>query len=256
MIAGVGRLAELFAAAERPVVFTGAGVSTESGIPDFRSPGGVWARYDVTELSYPGFMASADVRRKYWELGRKLYPVIRRAQPNAAHHAIARLAALGRLDCCLTQNIDDLHQRAGLPAARVIELHGNATRARCLGCRALYARDDVHEWLATAADGIPTCPACGGTIKPTTVLFGEPMPAAALGEAERRARGCDLFVVVGSSLAVYPAAYMPRHARHAGARLAIVNLTPTPYDHEADVVIRGQAGPVLAALVEEVTARV
>ncbi|MBI1737128.1 MAG: NAD-dependent deacylase [Candidatus Rokubacteria bacterium] len=256
MIAGLGRLADLLSAAERPVVFTGAGVSTESGIPDFRSPGGVWARFDVSELDYPRFMASADTRRRYWQLGRELYPVIRGAHPNAAHRAIARLWDIGRLDCCLTQNIDDLHQRAGLPAERVIELHGNATRARCLDCRALYPRDEVHRWLAAAPDGIPGCPACGGTIKPTTVLFGEPMPRAALAEAERRARACDLFVVVGSSLAVYPAAYMPRHARHAGARLAILNLTPTPYDHEADVVIRGHAGAVLAALVEEVTARV
>jgi NAD-dependent deacetylase len=256
VIAGVGRLADLYATAERPVVFTGAGVSTESGIPDFRSPGGVWSRFDASELSYPAFMASAGVRRKYWQLGRELYPLIRRAEPSAAHRAVAQLAAIGRLDCCLTQNIDGLHQRAGLPEDRLIELHGNATRARCLACQALYRRDDVHEWVSTAPDGIPACPACGGTIKPTTVLFGERMPAAAVAEAERRARASDLFVVVGSSLAVYPAAYMPRHARQAGARLAIVNLTPTRYDHEADVVIHAGAGPALAALVEEVTARV
>jgi NAD-dependent deacetylase len=249
-------LIELFLASTRAVVFTGAGVSTESGIPDFRSPGGIWDRYDPTELSYPRFMTSAETRRTYWRLGRELYPVIRAASPNAAHHALAALAAVGRLDCCVTQNIDDLHQRAGLPGDRVIELHGNATRVRCLGCGAGWARDDVHRWPTFLAGGVPQCPDCAGIVKPTTVLFGEPMPRAAMAEAERRARAADLFVVVGSSLAVYPAAYLPRHARHAGARLAIINLTPTAYDHAADVVVHGRASDVLRALMEEVAAGV
>jgi NAD-dependent deacetylase len=253
---GLAPLVDLFATSVRTVVFTGAGVSTESGIPDFRSPGGIWDRYDPTEISYPRFMASVETRRTYWNLGRELYPVIRGASPNAAHHALAALAEMGRLDCCITQNVDDLHQRAGVPADRVIELHGNATRARCLRCGAAWARDDVHRWPRFLAGDIPECPDCGGIVKPTTVLFGEPMPRAELAEAERRARAADLFVVVGSSLGVYPAAYLPRHARHAGARLAIINLTPTAYDHEADVLVHGRASDVLHALVEEVTARV
>jgi NAD-dependent deacetylase len=250
---GLAALVELFVTSDRAVVFTGAGVSTESGIPDFRSPGGVWDRYDPTDLR---FIASAETRRAYWALARELYPVIRGASPNAAHRAVAALAEMGRLDCCITQNIDDLHQRAGLPADRVIELHGNATRARCLGCGAAWARDDVHRWPMFLAGDVPECPNCEGIVKPTTVLFGEPMPRAEMAEAERRARTADLFVVVGSSLAVYPAAYLPRHARHAGARLAIVNLTPTTYDHAADVLVHGRASDVLQALVEEVGARV
>jgi NAD-dependent deacetylase len=256
VIDGLARLVDLVAAATRLVVFTGAGVSTESGIPDFRSPGGIWDRFDPIALTYPSFLASVETRRRYWELGRVLYPVIRAAEPGAAHRALATLWEIGRLDCCITQNVDDLHQRAGLPADRVIELHGNATRASCLGCDAAFSRDAVHRWPEFVAGGIPHCPACGGTIKPTTVLFGQPMPRAELAEAERRARAADVFVVVGSSLAVYPAAYLPRHARHAGARLGIVNLEPTPYDHEADALVRGRAGDVMNALVEEVTARV
>ena len=250
----IGRLSTLFAKARRPVVFTGAGVSTESGIPDFRSPGGVWDRYDPAELTYGNFMGSVAGRRRYWQVGRSVYPVIRAAAPSAAHLAIAELHRLGRLDCCITQNIDDLHGRAGLPADALIELHGNATRARCLDCAAAYTRDEVHAWLERGVE-VPECPRCGGIVKPHTVLFGEAMPRAATEEAERRARASDLFVVVGSSLGVYPAAYMPLHARDAGATLAIVNLEATPHDHRADLVVRGRAGAVMAEVVARLRAR-
>ncbi len=248
------QLAALFVSARRAVAFTGAGVSTESGIPDFRSPGGLWDRFDPSEFTYGNFIGSAGGRRKYWELGLVTYPVIRAARPNAAHLALAELYRLDRLDCCITQNLDDLHQRAGLPADRVIELHGNATRTRCLECGIAYTRDEVHAWIE-ARDELPACPACGGIVKPTTVLFGETMPAPQMQEAERRSRAADLFVVLGSSLGVYPAAYMPAHAKHAGATLAIVNLDPTPLDAQADLVIREKAGDAMAAVVEEMRAR-
>ena len=244
---GIERLAALFAAARRAVAFTGAGVSTESGIPDFRSPGGVWARFDPREFTYQSFMASREGRRRYWALGRATYPLIRAAVPNAAHCALAKLHRLGRLDCCITQNIDDLHQRAGLPPAAVIELHGNATRARCLDCGAAYTRDALHARLEAGVD-VPDCERCGGVVKPHTILFGETMPAAAVEEARRRATAADLFVVLGSSLVVYPAAYLPRYARQGGATLAIVNLEPTPLDHAAAVVLREPAGEVMAAV--------
>jgi NAD-dependent deacetylase len=256
VIDGLAPLVDLFASSVKTVVLTGAGISTESGIPDFRSQGGVWSRFDATELTYARFLASVETRRRYWDLGRELYPIIRQARPNGAHTAIATIARRGRLDACITQNVDGLHQRAGLPADRVIELHGNATQARCLQCTQGWSRDEVHRWPSFVAGEIPDCPHCGGIVKPTTILFGEPMPHAELAEAERRARAADLFIAVGSSLAVYPAAYLPRHARHAGARLAIVNLSPTPCDNDADVLVRGSASEVLQALVEEVPTRV
>jgi len=246
---GVARLAALFAAARRAVAFTGAGVSTESGIPDFRSPGGVWARFDPREFTYQNFVGSREGRRRYWALGRATYPVIRAAEPNAAHRALAELHRLGRLDCCITQNIDDLHQRAGLPPAAVIELHGNATRARCLGCGAAYTRDALHARLEQGVE-VPDCERCGGVVKPHTILFGEAMPPGAVEEARRRAAAADLMVVLGSSLVVYPAAYVPRYAKQAGARLVIVNLEPTPLDREADLVLRAPAGAVMAAALD------
>ena len=247
------RLAAMFLEARRAVAFTGAGVSTESGIPDFRSPGGLWDRFDPRAFTYRSFIESLDGRRKYWALGQVTYPVIRAARPNAAHVALAELYRLDRLDCCITQNIDDLHQRAGLPPQAVIELHGNAARTRCLDCGRAYTRDEVHEWLEATGE-VPACPSCGGIVKPTTVLFGEAMPAESMREAERRSRAADLFVVLGSSLVVYPAAYMPAHARQAGARLAIVNLEPTPLDAQADLVIREKAGVAMAAVLQEVRA--
>jgi NAD-dependent deacetylase len=250
-VSDVSRLAALFAEAERPVAFTGAGVSTECGIPDFRSQGGVWARFDSREFTYQNFIGSREGRRRYWALGRVTYPVIRAATPGAVHRALAELHRRGRLDCCITQNVDDLHQRAGLPPGTVIELHGNATRARCLGCGLGLSRDELHARLEAGAD-IPDCPGCGGVVKPHTILFGEAMPRAAMDEAERRACAADLFVVLGSSLTVYPAAYIPVHARRAGATLVIVNLEPTPLDGEAQLVIRQSAGAVMAAVVHRV----
>jgi NAD-dependent protein deacetylase/lipoamidase len=248
-------LAELVSGARRLVAFTGAGVSTESGIPDFRSPGGVWDRFDPNEFTYQNFMASEAGRRRYWELGKQTFPVIRRAEPNPAHHALVTLWRTGRLDCVITQNIDNLHQRAGLPPERVVELHGNATQARCLNCEKPYDREHLQAWLEDGVE-VPLCdPPCVGIIKPRTIMFGEAMPRRELEEAERRARAADVFLVVGSSLVVYPAAYMPLHAKEAGARLAIVNLSETPHDHAADLVIRGSAAAVLAAVIERVQSR-
>jgi NAD-dependent deacetylase len=251
---GTARLAGLFVEARRPVVLTGAGVSTESGIPDFRSGGGFWERFDRAALTWSSFIGSVSGRRRYWELGRAVYPVIRDAAPGAAHRALVALYRLHRLDCCITQNVDGLHQRAGLPGDRVIELHGNATRTRCLSCRVAYPRDDVHAWVE-AGQAAPVCPACGGIVKPESVLFGEAMPAAALAEARDRAGAADLFVVVGSSLSVYPAAYLPAHVREAGGVLAIVNLTATRWDTRADLVVRARAGETLSAVAAEVGAR-
>jgi len=250
----IERAAELLATRGPVVVFTGAGVSTESGIPDFRSTTGLWARYDPDDFSFQNFLGSEDGRRRYWALGRELYATIRAAAPNAAHHAIAELDRLGLLDCVITQNIDNLHQRAGTAPEKVIELHGNATRARCLGCGVAYTRDELQERLE-AGEPVPGCGACGGIIKPHTILFGEPMPGREVRLAEERARAAGSFVVVGSSLVVYPAAYMPVYARQSGARLVIVNLVPTHFDHLADVVIPGKAGEVMARLVAQIQAR-
>jgi len=250
----IERAAELMATVGPAVVFTGAGVSTESGIPDFRSPTGVWARYDPDDFSFQSFVRSEEGRRRYWALGGELYATIRLAQPNPAHRAIATLERLGLLDCVITQNVDNLHQRAGTAPSRVIELHGNATRARCLACGCAYTRDEIQDRLE-AGEEVPACRPCGGIIKPHTVLFGEPMPARETEIAERRARGAGCFVVVGSSLVVYPAAYMPLYAKESGARLIIVNLTSTHLDHLADVVIPGKAGEVMVRLVERIQAR-
>lgn len=183
------------------------------------------------------------------------YPLIRAATPGAAHVTLAELHRLGRLDCCITQNIDGLHQRAGLPPEAVIELHGNASRARCLACGAPCTRDELHARLERGVE-IPDCPVCGGIVKPHTILFGEPMPRSAVQEAERRAGAADLFVVLGSSLAVYPAAYIPVHAKRAGATLAIVNLEPTRADAGADLVIRARAGAIMVAVLAAVRARI
>lgn len=245
-------VAALIIRSRKIVVFTGAGVSTESGIPDFRSPGGIWSRY--APVMYQDFLASHEARRQYWKMQKERYPDFAQAQPNPAHHAVAELERLGKLDCVITQNIDGLHQRAGNSPEKVIELHGNGTWVLCLRCGRRLPREEVQKRLE-AGEEVPTCEACGGLLKPATVSFGQPMPDKETWEAEARSRHCDLFMVIGSTLVVYPAAQMPVYALEGGARLVIINLSETPLDPYATVVLRGKAGETMAQVIERVKAK-
>jgi NAD-dependent deacetylase len=248
--AGIDRVAQWVVQARRIVIFTGAGVSTESGIPDFRSPGGLWSRFDPEEFTIDRFLASPETRRRQWQF---LFAngQLKDAVPNAAHAAIAELDRLGRLDCVITQNIDNLHQKAGNDPAKVYELHGNMHRVICLGCGERYPLAEILAAGAAAGD-IPDCSRCGGLLKPDVVFFGEALPEETLDEATRRAGRCDLLIVIGSSLVVYPAAHLPVFAKQAGAGLVIVNLTPTPLDKAADIVIHAPAGKSLSGIVQRV----
>jgi NAD-dependent deacetylase len=242
-------VAGLVRASKKIVVFTGAGISTESGIPDFRSPGGIWDRYNPAELTYQKFLSTQASREKYWERQRNLWPIIAAAKPNAGHIAIAELNRMGKLDCVITQDGDGLHQRSGVPTEKVIELHGTWTRALCLNCGRKYPSEEIQVRLE-AGEKVPLCEACGGIMKPDVIQFGQAMPARETSEAQRRAGNCDLFLVCGSSLVVYPAADMPLLAQGAGAKLVIINLMATPHDDYADVVINEKIGDVLPRIVE------
>ncbi len=234
----------LIAARGRAFAFTGAGVSTESGIPDFRGPSGLWKRIPPEVFSIEYFF---EYPGEAWRLYSELYAVLRSARPNPAHHALARLEKLGVIEAVVTQNIDGLHQAAG---SRVVELHGTAGRAVCLSCGARYP---VEEALRVIRRGdVPRCPRCGGLLKPDAVFFGEPLPEEALAEAFRLASRARAVLVVGTSLQVYPAALVPEEAARRGARLVIVNLEPTPLDWRAEVVVRESAARFLPRLVEEV----
>jgi NAD-dependent deacetylase len=244
------KVAELIIGAKKLVVFTGAGISTESGIPDFRSPGGIWSRFDPDDFTYQKFVSDVGARRKQWQmLGEGLLTTL--AEPNAAHYAIAELYKMGRLDCVITQNIDNLHQRAGVPEELVFELHGNLQRAVCLSCGRVYPFAEIKTRL-DGGEEIPDCKDCHGILKPTAVFFGEPLPQDVLEEASQRSLSSDLFIVVGSTLVVYPAAYMPIYARQSGAKLVIVNLSSTPMDGEASVLIRAKAGEAMSKIIEKV----
>lgn len=242
------KAAALVRASGAIVVFTGAGVSTESGIPDFRSPGGIWSRYDPEEFTYHRFLSSKEARKQHWKMLQETF-LAYDAEPNAAHYAITKLDRAGKLDCVITQNVDGLHQKAGIPEEKVFELHGTLKWAQCLGCGRRYPMEEVKAWLAQGVE-IPECGGCGGTLKPAVVFFGESLPSEILAEATRRSRSCDLFIVVGSSLVVYPAAHLPEYAVRSGAKLIIVNLSRTHLDARAEVVLRGKAGEVLDQLVE------
>jgi len=244
------QLARLIVQSKKVVVFTGAGISTESGIPDFRSPGGIWSRYDPEDFTIQKFLSAPAARRTIWKMCVE-GGLLTDAEPNLAHHATTDLHQLGKLDCVITQNIDNLHQKAGVPEDKVFELHGNVRRAVCLSCRRRFPMPEV---LQSIKDGIevPDCPDCQGILKPDAVFFGEALPQETLREAIRRAQNCDLFIIIGSTLVIYPAAYIPTYATEAGAKLAIVNLTPTPFDHYAEVVIRGKAGEIMSKVMEQV----
>ncbi len=249
----IEEIAELIIASERLVVFTGAGVSTESGIPDFRSPGGIWERYDPADFTYQKFMSSHEARKKTWERFR-LFGMLADVQPNPAHYAIAELERLGKLDCVITQNVDALHQKAGVPEDKVIELHGTLKWVKCLGCGKLYPTEEIIKRVEQGVE-VPQCDDCGGILKSATISFGEAMPAKETKEAEQHSRSCNLMIVVGSSLVVYPAAYMPIYAKESGAKLVIINIGPTPMDRYADVRINEQAGEVMSRILERVKTR-
>jgi NAD-dependent deacetylase len=232
--------------AQRIVAFTGAGISTESGIPDYRGPGGVWERNAPPTLA--DFRENVETRRQYWAERRMRYPVLRDTLPNAGHYALVKLQNAGRLSAVITQNIDGLHQKAGISPERTIELHGTAHRVRCLDCGTVWPAGVVQERLEF--EPLPACQVCGGILRAATVLFGEALPEAPLRQAFALAGTCDLMVVVGSSLVVQPAARIPEIASRSGARLAIINNEPTPLDGLAGVVVvRGAAGATLTALV-------
>ena len=244
----IGPARRLLEHRRRAMVFTGAGISTESGIPDFRSPGGLWSR--LRPIDFQEFLASDAARREAWRRKFELDAAVGAVLPNAGHLAVARLVAAGRASHVITQNIDGLHQASGVPAERVIELHGNGTYAVCLACRTRYELAEIRACFAV--DGAaPQCH-CGGWIKSGTVSFGQAMPAFAMRAAEAATLACDLCIVVGSSLQVQPAAGFPEQAKRHGARLLIVNREPTPLDGIADVVLHGEAGSLLAALTADV----
>ena len=244
--AAVGSARRLVAAADHVAGFTGAGISTESGIPDFRSPGGVWAANRIVD--YQEFVSSEAGRIEYWRQKAAAWPAMRDAQPNAGHVAFFELHRQGRLDALITQNIDGLHQRSGLPAEKVFELHGTTTEAACLTCGDRITSDEACRRIE-AGEKAPRCRACGGLLKPATISFGQAMPWDVMEQAQTAAEACDLMLAVGSSLVVEPAASIPRVARFAGARLIIVNRDPTPLDRIADAVVRGEIGAVLPELV-------
>jgi len=235
------RLAELILKCRPCVVLTGAGVSTESGIPDFRSRDGIWARYDPMEY------ATIDAFRrdpvKVWDFYGKRLDVLQRAQPNTAHLALAELERAGYVHAVVTQNVDRLHELAG--SQEVIEVHGSIRTSSCLACGATATFDEVVRQLENAP--APVCPACGAVLKPDVVMFGELLPARAIERATALARSTRLLLVVGSSLAVYPVAGLPDDTLQAGGMLAIVNAEPTPYDGRAALAIHAPAGETLAA---------
>jgi NAD-dependent deacetylase len=238
--------------ARRIVVFSGAGISTESGIPDFRSPGGLWTRYDPRTLGFRRYVADQAARRLAWKLRCELHHL--GAPPNQAHLACVRLAEAGRLAGVVTQNIDGLHLDAGLPPELVCEIHGTGRVAVCLACA---DRRPMGEAVARveAGEDDPPCLRCGGILKAATVSFGQGIPLAVWERAETLACGCDVLVAVGSSLVVQPAARLPLLAKRAGAALVVVNREPTPVDELADAVLIGEAGTLLPALVDAVLAR-
>ena len=239
----VEQVATWVATSRKVVVLTGAGISTESGIPDFRSPGGVWSKYQP--VYFQDFLSSAASRHEYWRQKCEMHREFGAAEPNAGHRTLADWEAAGRIRGVITQNIDGLHQMAG--SRRVLELHGTARQAACLDCR---ERFDIEPFIAQfrEADAVPDCPACGGRLKHATISFGQMLPPDVLMEATRWSRDADLMLAIGSSLVVTPAADLPRVAKERGARLVIINREETPLDRLADVTLRGSIGETLTAI--------
>jgi NAD-dependent deacetylase len=237
------RLREMVQAAEVIVPFTGAGISTECGIPDFRSPGGIWTKYQP--IPFDEFLASQDARNESWQRRFAMNEQLTAAQPGRGHHALASLYRAGKVPALVTQNIDNLHQASGIAAEHVVELHGNTTYALCLDCAKRYELAWVRARMEAGNGCAPDCTDCGGYIKTATISFGQAMPDSAMRRAEELTLSCDLFLSIGSSLVVWPAAGFPLLAKRNGARLIIINREPTDFDDIADLVVHEDIGTVL-----------
>lgn len=235
-------LTDLLLASQRVLVFSGAGISTESGIPDFRSPGGVWTK--MQPIYFQDFVASEQVRREAWRRRFSNVDGWVGAKPNRGHHAVAELIRTGRASAVVTQNVDNLHQESGVPEDKVIELHGNSTYAKCLKCHTRVELVDLEREFQET-DNVGPCKRCGGIIKSATISFGQQMPELPMRRAQEETQACDLFLVLGSSLSVFPAADFPLRAKQRGARLVIVNRDPTGMDEIADLVIHAGIGDTL-----------
>ena len=246
----IHQVADMIARAKKVVVFTGAGISTESGIPDFRGPGGLWTKYDPDDFTIDKFLGSHATRKKMWQRLRE-GGLMEDAMPNAAHYAIVDLEKMGKLSSLVTQNVDNLHQKAGSNPALIRELHGNMQMLVCLNCSERYPIAMVKEKHADS-DNVPTCEYCRGILKPDVIFFGEALPQQTLTQAMREAEECDLMMVIGSSLVVYPAAYVPVQAKQAGADLVIINKGPTEQDHQADVRIDAAAGETMTKIINRI----
>jgi NAD-dependent deacetylase len=252
MIAGdldtaTARLKETVEDASVIVPFTGAGISTECGIPDFRSPGGIWTKY--RPIPFEEFMASQEARNESWRRRFAMAEELGAARPGRGHRALASLYRAGKVPAVVTQNIDNLHQDSGIAPEHVVELHGNTTYAQCLDCAKRYELAWVRERIDAANGCAPDCPACGGYVKTATISFGQAMPDAAMQRAQDLTLSCDLFLAIGSSLVVWPAAGFPLLAKRNGAQLVIVNREPTEFDDIADLVVREDIGTVFEPLI-------
>jgi len=239
--ASIERLVELVAGATRITAFTGAGVSTECGIPDFRSPGSPWRVH--TPIPFRDFLADEGARLEAWRRKFAIDDVHGDVRPGRVHRVLADWAAEDRVGCVITQNIDDLHRRAGLPEERLVELHGNGTYAACLDCGRRHELAAVRPIVNAGRS--PRCEACDGLVKSATIAFGQSMPAEPMHRALRASLDCDLFIALGTSLVVRPAAGFPELAKREGAALVIINREPTPLDSLADLVVEGEVGPIL-----------
>jgi NAD-dependent deacetylase len=241
-------IAERIKASKNLIVFTGAGISTESGIPDYRSQGGIWDKF--RPVYFDEFMSSRQARIRYWEQRMDMEKSLCTAKPNEGHMSIAGLHELGYLNTLITQNIDGLHEASGIPGEKIIELHGNTRRVRCMSCKRLISWQEA-EAMFKSGDKAPEC-SCGGYFKPDTVSFGQTMPVEETKMAVKLSSKSDMFMVIGSTLLVQPASLMPGYAKAAGAFLVIVNLSETPYDGSCNVLIREKAGDVLKQILNRV----
>lgn len=244
--AAIKELSSLIENASRIVFFTGAGISTESGIPDFRSPGGVWSK--IQPIQFQDFVADPAMRKESWRRKFEGADGMANAQPNVGHRALAKLIESGKASHIITQNVDNLHQNSGIPDDKVIELHGNACYAKCLDCGAHYDFAPLKAVFKVEGE-VPNCEMCGGLIKTATISFGQSMPEREMARAQEATLACDLFIAVGSSLVVYPAAGFPVMAKEHGAKLVILNREPTDIDRYADLVVNDEIGPALSSAV-------